>query len=98
MEGSSKRGSDRGWQTVSKGLFGLFLRPVRNMGNARKRKITGLLWPKYSVAIDSINRNAEMIGTFQRCEADGVEAFPNKLELYPAINKKLGDVSISYLR
>jgi len=97
MEGSSKRRSDTGWQAVSKKLFGLFLRPVRNMDNAKKRKMTGLLWPKYSVAIDSINRNAEMIATFQRFEADGVEAFANKFELYPAINKKLGDVSISYL-
>ena len=97
MDGSSKRRSDTGWQAVSKKLFGFFLRPVRNMDNAKKRKITGLLWPKYSVAIDSINRNAEMIATFQRFEADGVEAFANKFELYPAINKKLGDVSISYL-
>jgi len=67
------------------------------MDNAKKRKLTGLLWPKYSVAIDSINRNAEMIATFQRFEADGVEAFTNKIELYSGIHKKLGNISICYL-
>jgi len=67
------------------------------MDNAKKRKLTGLLWPKYSVAIDSINRNAEMIATFQRFETDGVEAFTNKLELYSGIHKKFGNISLCYL-
>ena len=89
--------SDTIFHTVSKAILGPFLKPVRNMDNAKKRKITGLLWPKYSVAIDSINRNAEMVATLERFEADGVESFTNKLDLYSAINKKLGDVEISYL-
>ena len=97
MEGSIMHRSDSVFHTVSKALLRPFLKPVRNMDNAKKRKITGLLWPKYSVAIDSINRNAEMVATLQRFEADGVESFTNKLELYSAINKKLGDVGISYL-
>jgi O-methyltransferase len=97
MEGSIMHRSDTIFHTVSKAILRPFLKPVRNMANARKRKITGLLWPKYSVAIDSINRNAEMVATLERFEADGVESFTNKLDLYSAINKKLGDVEISYL-
>jgi O-methyltransferase len=98
MEGSTMRRSDTTiFRTVSKVLFGPFLRPVRNIDNAKKRKLTGLLWPKYSVAIDSINRNAEMIAALQRFEAEGTEAYENKRQLYSAINKGLGNVGISYL-
>jgi O-methyltransferase len=97
MEGSIMHRSDSVFRTISKALLRPLLKPVRNMDNAKKRKITGLLWPKYSVAIDSINRNAEMVAALQRFEADGVESFTNKFELYSAINKKLGDVGISYL-
>ena len=97
MEGSIMHRSDSVFRTVSKALLRPLLKPVRNMDNAKKRKITGLLWPKYSVAIDSINRNAEMVAALQRFEADGVESFNKKLELYYAKNKKFGAVGISFI-
>jgi O-methyltransferase len=80
-----------------KTLLKLARAPIAKMDNAKKRKLTGLLWPKYSVAIDSINRNAEMVAAIQRFEAEGVESFENKNQLYSAISKRLGNVGISYL-
>jgi O-methyltransferase len=67
------------------------------MHHATRRQLAKVLWPKYSKAVDTINHNADLMATIQGYEAEGAEKFADRKELYGAINKRLGDVAITYL-
>ena len=67
------------------------------MHHATKKRLASLLWPRFSATIDAINRNADMMATIRDSEANGVEKFANREQLYSAVNKRLGNVGISYL-
>jgi O-methyltransferase len=67
------------------------------MHHATRRKLASLLWPKYSKAVDTINRNAELMATIRDFETSGVQKFSDRKDLYAAINERLGNVGITYL-
>jgi O-methyltransferase len=67
------------------------------MHHATRRKLASLLWPKYSKAVDTINRNAELMATIRDFETSGIQKFSDRKDLYAAINDRLGNVGITYL-
>jgi O-methyltransferase len=67
------------------------------MHDAVKKRLAGLLWPRFSQAIEAVNRNAAMMATVRDYKANAVETFSNRTQLYSAINKRLNNVGITYL-
>jgi O-methyltransferase len=67
------------------------------MHHATKKQLASILWPRFSTAIESINRNADLMVTIRKMDANGVEKFATRKQLYSAVNRKLGNVGITYL-
>jgi hypothetical protein len=67
------------------------------MHHATKKRLASLLWPRFSPTLEAINRNADMMATIRNFEANAVEKFANRKQLYAAVDKRLGNVGISYL-
>jgi O-methyltransferase len=67
------------------------------MHHATRRKLANLFWPKYSKAVDTINRNAELMAAIRDFESQGVEKFDDRNQLYTAMNQRLGNSAIAYL-
>src|SRR6266853_1106223 len=67
------------------------------MHHATKKRLASLLWPRFSHAVETINRNADMMATIRGYEANAVQTFVDRKELYAEVNKRLGNVAMSYL-
>jgi O-methyltransferase len=67
------------------------------MHHATKKQLASLFWPKFSRAVEAVNRNAEMMATIRNLEASGVHKFANREQLYSEINSRFGNVAITYL-
>jgi O-methyltransferase len=67
------------------------------MHHATRRKLANLFWPRFSKAVDTINRNAELMATIRGFEAQGVEKFDDRIQLYAAVNQRSGNSAITYL-
>ncbi|MFZ0394262.1 MAG: hypothetical protein WCF17_00220 [Terracidiphilus sp.] len=63
----------------------------------QKRIINALLWRRYSVAIDSINRNAQMQEIIRGYEKSSAGKYQTRVEMFAAVNAPLGNTPISYL-
>jgi hypothetical protein len=62
-----------------------------------KKRLAGLLWPQFSVAVETVNRNASLLATIRTYEAGAVKKFAKREELYSELNQRLGNVAITYL-
>jgi len=63
-----------------------------------KKSLARLLWPRYSFSLDTLNRNAQMFSRIRDYEkSSSVAMFPNRVELYAAVNSRTGNASITYL-
>jgi hypothetical protein len=62
------------------------------MRHATKKRLASILWPKCSRTIEAINRNADMMATIRVYEADAVEAFTERNQLYSAVSARLGNL------
>jgi O-methyltransferase len=68
------------------------------MHHATKKQLASLLWPRFSQAVEAINRNAELMATIRNVEAKGdIKQCSNREELYSVVNDKLGNAGITYL-
>lgn len=67
------------------------------MHHSTKKRLASFLWPKFSRAIDAINRNADMMATIRGYEANAVEKFSDRKQLYSAVNARLGNTALTYL-
>jgi hypothetical protein len=65
--------------------------------SATKKTLARLLWPRFSLNIELLNRNAQMHASLQAYEKHNVQKFSHRMDLYPALNARLGNCAISYL-
>ena len=76
---------------------GSWVARMRNETGHKVYKALGLLWPRFSLAVEMINRNAEMMATIRGYEANDVERFADRKQMYSAVNERLGNVGITFL-
>jgi O-methyltransferase len=70
----------------------------QNMHTMTKKLLARLLWPRYSLNVDLLNRNAQMFSRFRNYEiSNSLARFRNRSELYQAINARFDNTAISYL-
>ena len=76
---------------------GSWVARMRDETGHKAYKALGSLWPRFSQAIEMINRNAEMMATIRGYEANDVEMFADRKQMYSAVNERLGNAGITFL-
>lgn len=67
------------------------------MHTMTKKTLAAKLWPRYSPAVELLNRNAHMLATLRRYAHDSVAQFADREGMYGALQERLGNRPITYL-